>query len=200
MKTLIRCAPLAAVVAVVLLLYGVGHASDPLAVATANAAMRCPDGFTVTVHGLPAGSEPTSSLSESCVLELGIPAGATGAPGTAGPAGAPGTAGPPGTNGVSGYAQRSATVKSSKSNSSERLAATAKCPAGEKAIGGGASITAGKGEVFAITTSQPTPDGQGWRARLSGDLNLSKSNINKAVNPNLSKSILKVTVICAVVS
>ena len=189
MKTFIRCALPAGAVAVVLLLYGGGHASDPLAVATANAAVRCPDGFTVTVHGLPAGSEPTSSLSDSCVLELGIPAGATGAPGPAGTAG---------TNGVSGYALKTTTVKGSKSNSDNRLAAKAKCPAGKKAISGGASITAGKAAAFAITTSEPTPDGQGWRARLSGDLNLSKSNINRAL-PRRGTVFLRVTAICAVV-
>jgi hypothetical protein len=155
MKTLIRCAPLAAAVAVVLLLYGGGHASsDPLAVATANAAVRCPDGFTVTVHGLPAGSAPTSSLSDACVLDLGIPAGAMGAPGIAGPVGM---------NGVSGYALRTTTLNASKSNS-YRVAATAMCPAGKKAIGGGSSITGGDG-ILAVTTSQPTPNGQGWTAR-----------------------------------
>jgi hypothetical protein len=193
MKTLIRCAPLAAVLGMALFLYGGGRASDPLAVATANAAVRCPDGFTVSVHGLPAGSEPTSSLSASCVLELGIPTGATGAQGPAGT---------PGADGVSGYVQRTATVKSSKSNSSERLAATAKCPAGKKAIGGGArsTINTTKSNTFrsAITTSEPTPDGQGWRARLSGDLNLSKSNINRAGHRR-GTVFLRVTVICAVV-
>jgi hypothetical protein len=175
MKTLIRYALAAFVVAAVFLLYGRGHASDPLAVGVANAAARCPDGFTVEVHGLPAGSTPTSSLSDSCVLALGIPAGAAGAPGT---------------NGVSGYA-RTATVKSSKSNSSERLAAVAKCPAGKKAIGGGASVTAGRGEAFTITTSQPTPESQGWTARAVKI---------KSTKSNTSDRTLMVTAICAVVS
>ena len=194
MKTLVRSVSLAAIVAAVLLLHGGGHASSPFAVAVANAATRCPDGFTVKVHGLPAGSDPTSSLSASCVLDLGIPAGAKGPTGSAG---TPGSAGAPGTNGVSGYALRTATVKSSKSNTSERLAATATCPAGKKAIGGGASITARSGDYWVIPTSQPTPNGQGWSA-IAINLNSSKSN---KVNLNSSKSNrLAVTVICAVVS
>ena len=84
MKMLVRSASLAALVAAALLLYGGGNASDPLAVAVANAAVRCPDGFTVKTHGVPAGSEPTSSLSASCELDLGIPGGATGAAGPGG--------------------------------------------------------------------------------------------------------------------
>jgi hypothetical protein len=188
MKTLIRSAPLAATVAVVLLLYGGGHASDSLAAATANAATRCPEGFTVTVHGLPAGSQPTSSLSDSCVLELGIPAGATGAPGTAGLAGAPGTEGPAGTDGVSGYTQRTTIIRSKSNITNNRLAGTTKCPAGKKAIGGGAEITSGgKLIVEGITTSLPTPNGQGWTARA-------------AVKFSRDRVVLKVTAVCAAVS
>jgi hypothetical protein len=115
MKTLVGCTSLAAVVAVVLLLLGGGQASNPFAVAVADAAVKCPDGFTVKVHGLPAGSDPTSSLSASCVLDLGIPAGAKGPTGLAG---TPGPTGAPGTNGVSGYGPvvQSINLNSSKSN------------------------------------------------------------------------------------
>jgi hypothetical protein len=171
MKTLIRYAAVAAAVAVVLFLYGGSHASDPLTVAMANAATRCPDGFTVKAHSLPAGSDPTSSLSESCVLDFGIPAGTAGG------------------NGVSGYAL-STTVKSTKSNTSDRLAAVSMCPAGKKAIGGGAAVTGGARQVFTITTSQPTPDGQGWTA------------ITKWYNVKTNEKgrSMKVTAICAVVS
>ena len=198
MKTLIGSASLAAAVAVVVVLVGFGQASSPLAVAVANAATRCPDGFTVTVHGLAGGSQPTSSLSATCVLELGIPAGASGA---AGAAGTPGTAGPPG---LSGYTLRATTVKGSKSNSSERrnqlldhLLARATCPAGKTAIGGGARTTvksskSNSSERFAITTSEPTADGHGWVAEAS-NLNLSKSNINRSSDPTAT---LTVTAIC----
>lgn len=175
MRTLIGYASVAAGVAVVLFLYGGRHASDPLTVAVANAATRCPDGFTVRAHGLPAGSQPTSSLSETCVLDFGIPAGS------------------PGTNGVSGYARFSTSLKGSKSNSSERLATTATCPAGKKAIGGGASITTGRGELFAITASQPTADGQGWTATA-------RKTKWYNVKTNEKGRLLKVTAICAVMS
>jgi glycerate-2-kinase len=198
MKTLVGVASLAVVAAMVVLV-GFGRASSPLAVAVADAATRCPDGFTVTVHGLAGGSQPTSSLSASCVLDLGIPAG------TAGAAGTPGTAGPPG---LSGYTLRSTSVKSSKSNSSDRrnrlldhLLARAVCPAGKSAIGGGARTTvksskSNSNERFAITTSEPTPDGNGWLAEAS-NLNLSKSNINRSHDPGITW--LTVTAICVTI-
>ena len=199
MKTLVGFASLAAAVAVMVVLVGFGQASSPLAVAVANAATRCPDGFTVTVHGLAGGSQPTSSLSATCVLDLGIPAGTAGATGAAG---TPGTAGSPG---LSGYTLASTTVKSSKSNSSERrnrlldhLLARAMCPAGKTAIGGGARTTvksskSNSSDRFAITTSEPTPDGHGWVVEAS-NLNLSKSNINRSHDPGIT--LLTVTAIC----
>lgn len=189
-KTLVRSAAPAALVAAALLLYGGGKASDPLAVAAAEAATRCPDGFTVKVHGLPAGSAPTSSVSPTCELDLGIPGGATGAPGPTGT---------PGKNGFSGWVLTT-TVKSSKSNSSERLAAVATCPAGKKAIGGGASITAGRGAIYTIMTSGPTPNGQGWLVSVGKTKYNEKTNESSKSNSNeKKKERLKVTAICAVV-
>lgn len=190
MKILVRSASLAALVAAALLLYGGGRASDPLAVAVADAATRCPDGFTVKVHSVPAGSAPTSSVSPTCELNLGIPGGATG------PAGAPGT---PGKNGFSGWVTAT-TLKASKSNSSERLAAVAACPAGKKAIGGGASITAGRGAIYTIMTSEPTPNGQGWLVSVGKTKYNEKTNESSKSNSNeKKKERLKVTAICAVV-
>ena len=197
-KTLASATVLALAVVSVLLLQGGGQASDPLGVAVADAATACPGGFTVAVQGLPAGSPPTGSLSpaapDSCVLTLGIPAGAAGAAGAAG------------TNGVSGYVVKTADVISSDPQS---VAATATCPAGTKAIGGGGSVTATKGknmaarDGFAVTASGPTPDGGGWTVQ-SHNLNFSKSNVNgsrlNSHNLNLSKSNVNVTAICAAVA
>lgn len=201
MKILVRSASPAALVAAALLLYGGGRASAPLAVAVADAATRCPDGFTVKVHSVPAGSAPTSSVSPSCELDLGIPGGATG------PAGAPGT---PGKNGFSGWvlattlkaskSNSSEKVKSGKSNSSDRLAAVAECPAGKKAIGGGASITAGRGGIYTIMTSEPTPNGQGWLVSVGKTKYSEKTNeSSKSNSSEKKKERLKVTAICAVV-
>jgi hypothetical protein len=193
MKALVRCALLASAVTVVLALQGGGPASDLLGVAVANAATSCPGGFTVTVQGLPAGSQPTSSLTQttpgasSCVLSLGIPAGAAGAQGSTGG------------SGVSGYSEATSHV-SSKGNS---LDATANCPAGTKAMGGGPTITPGKGKLFAITSSGPTPGGGGWMVG-SINLNSSRSNIygprSNSINLNSSRSNIYLTVICAAVS
>jgi len=197
-KTLASATVLALAVVSVLLLQGGGRASDPLGVAVANAATTCPSGFTVAVQGLPAGSAPTSSLAaptpDSCVLTLGIPAGATGAAGAAG------------TSGVSGYVLKTAHVTSSDTHS---VTATATCPAGTKAIGGGGSVTVTKGkdmaarDGFAVTASEPTPNGGGWTVK-SSNLSLSRSNVNgtrlNSSNLELSKSNVNVTAICAAVA
>ena len=182
MKTLIGSASLAAAVTVVIVLVGFGRASSPLAVAVANAATRCPDGFTVTVHGLAAGSQPTSSLSAACVLELGIPAGRRG-------------------YGGDGWNRRpSGPVRlHARSNHGEELEVQL-----QRAPESAARSSAGPGDVpgredghrrrrqdhgeelqvqlqdrFAITTSEPTADGHGWVVEAS-NLNLSKSNINRS--------------------
>jgi hypothetical protein len=166
MKALLGFSAVAAVLAVVLLLHGAGHASSPFAVAVANAAVKCPDGFSsVSAHGLPAGSDPTATLSDKCALDFGIPAGTKGDKGDKGDTGAQGIAGPPG---VSGFGPAYATtVKSSKSNSSERTRATAKCPAGKRAVSGGYAITATIGGVLAPQTA----------AVSSIMLNSSRSNV-----------------------
>jgi hypothetical protein len=192
MKTLARCVPLAVVVAVVLLLHGVGGgASSPLAVAVAKAATVCPQGFTVTVVGLPAGSAPTSSLSEACVLTLGIPAGATGATGAAGAAGQAGAQGPPGASGLSGLARYSTT----KNVTTGLSTATAMCPRGKKAISGGAdSRVNSELEQVAITADEPTANDQGWTATTNSRA-VSTKGVSKRVRVSLT-----VTVICAVVA
>ncbi len=187
MKTFLGFASVAAVVAAALLLHGAGHASSPFAVALANAAVKCPNITDATAHGLPAGSAPTATLSDRCVLDFGIPAGATGATGAMG---APGAAGAPGTNGVSGYSLRSAKIEIDPKGGP--AVATAMCAPGKKAIGGGAEYSDG-GKSFpsaAITASKPTPNGQGWTAT---------ARVTVRHKPYQIAS-LKVTAVCAVVS
>jgi hypothetical protein len=80
MKVLLGFTAAGALLVAVLLLHGAGHGSSPFAVAVAKAATKCPDGFSsVGAHALPAGSQPTATLSSSCALEFGIPAGDKGA-------------------------------------------------------------------------------------------------------------------------
>jgi hypothetical protein len=208
MKALLGLSSVAAVLAAVLLLHGAGHASSPFAVAVANAAVKCPDGFSsVTAHGPPAGSAPTATLSDKCALDFGIPAGDKG---DKGDTGAQGSAGPPG---VSGFGPAYATsVKSSKSNSSDRTTATAKCPAGEKAVSGGYTIAATIGGVPAPQTAavravnlnssksnvyrnEPTADGSGWTVEAATSVKSGKSNSSDRV-----RVTLKVTANCAKVT
>jgi hypothetical protein len=158
---------------------------------------------------LPAGSQPTATLSASCALEFGIPAGEKGDKGDAGPAGAAGSPG------VSGYAPALASsVKSSKSNTSERIRteATARCPAGEKVLNGGYVIGATVNGVPATQTAavrsinlnssrsniyrdEPTADGIGWVVAAVTTVKGSKSN-----SSDRDRVTLKVTANCAKVS
>jgi hypothetical protein len=191
MKTFLGFASIAAVVAAALLLHGAGHASSPFAVALANAAVKCPNITDATAHGLPAGSAPTATLSDRCVLDFGIPAGAKG---DTGAAGIQGVAGTPGKDGVSGYGQVVSRVNlnSSKSNV---YRAKATCPVGKKAIGGGAEYSTDRGIDFpnvAIAASEPTPSGQGW-STVAINLNSSKSNRTGTIH-------IKVTAVCIAVS
>lgn len=55
------------------------------------------DGFSsVSAHGLPAGSDPTTTPSSLCALDFGIPGGDKGDAGAAGTPGKPGARGSPG--------------------------------------------------------------------------------------------------------
>jgi hypothetical protein len=90
------------------------------------------------------------------------PAGEQGAAGPAGPKGDKGDPGATGASGVSGYE----VVLSSKVVNNVSLADhTAVCPAGKKALGGGATsnaLSALNGPFLAL--SRPLPDGSGWQA------------------------------------
>ena len=208
MKALLGFAAVGAVLAAVLLLHGAGHGSNPFAVAVAKAATRCPDGFSsVSAHGLPAGSQPTATLSSSCALDFGIPAGDKGDKGD------PGAAGAAGAPGLSGYTQVVARTQlnSSKSNI-YRTAATARCPAGEKVLSGGYVIAATVNGAPATQTAsvrgsnlnssksnafrnEPTADGNGWTVgAVTAVITSTRSNTFRA------KVTLKVTANCAKVS
>jgi hypothetical protein len=191
MKALLGFASVAAVAVAVLLLHGAGHASSPFAVALANAAVKCPNITDATAHGLPAGSAPTATLSASCVLDFGIPKGDKG---DTGPAGAQGAAGTAGTNGVSGYVMRVNYTDARRGSKQAALTATAKCPAGKKAVGGGVSVATDGGKSFpnvAITESQPTPNGNGWTAAIR--------RLPIVITPRPPTFTLTVTAVCALV-
>jgi hypothetical protein len=88
------------------------------------------------------------------------PKGATGAKGSNGPAGPAGAAGPTGPSGISGWQY----VVSAGQDVPHGLThgATAECPSGKKALGGGASST---DSIYSrITESAPTNPGTGWFA------------------------------------
>ncbi len=96
------------------------------------------------------------------------PPGPAGPAGPAGPQGPEGPQGPAGPSGVSGY--EVVTVCSPADcggNVNDTKAAIASCPAGKKAIGGGASVDILP--VVALNTSVPFPQGSpaptGWLAR-----------------------------------
>ena len=76
------------------------------------------------------------------------------------PAGAQGPAGPQGPPGASGLQLISG---SGASNSSSPKSQQQDCPAGKRAVGGGAVIT-GSGTNTFLSTSRPTDPGTGWTA------------------------------------
>lgn len=212
MKALLGLGAAGAMLAVFLLLHGAGHGSSPFAVAVARAATKCPDGFSsVSAHGLPAGADPTATLSDSCALSFGIPAGAKGDAGATGAPGAPGAAGPPG---VTNFGPVGAvTVKSTKSNSSYRVVteATARCPSGEKALGGGYAISVTVDGAPARQTAavravnlnssksnayknEPTGDGTGWTVGVVTVVTPARIGPG---HTHFSHVILKVTANCA---
>lgn len=85
------------------------------------------------------------------------PTGPRGATGSAGPQGPAGPAGPAGPSGIGGWEYRvsdGVVVPPSVGRDAQ-----ANCPAGKKALGGGASST---GQVTFVVNSAPTDDGTGW--------------------------------------
>jgi hypothetical protein len=91
------------------------------------------------------------------------PQGPQGDKGPQGPKGDRGPAGPEGPPGMSGYQIVS---QSSGGGSPDHQSATATCPAGKKAVGGGAYLAASAATYFpvAIDMSQPAGGGTGWMA------------------------------------
>jgi hypothetical protein len=115
-------------------------------------------GTSYAVTALPRNSVGTAQLKAHAVtrgkLARGLAhAGRRGRKGVPGPAGAIGPAGPAGPSGMSGLAI--------VDNGGTLGAAT--CPAGKRAIGGGAHATGGNGNGV-LVSSEPTSDGRGWTA------------------------------------
>jgi hypothetical protein len=209
MKALLGIAAAGAVLAAVLLLHGAGHGSSPFAVALARAATKCPDGFnSVSAHGLPAGSDPTAILSDKCDLEFGIPAGAKG---DTGASGAPGATGSPGLTDFHPVSARVTGKPIIKSNNGRiATAATAQCPSGEKALGGGYTIATLVNGVPATQTAavravklnssksnayrnEPTADGTGWVVAAVTTVTTSSSSARVLVTLNVTANCAKLS-------
>ena len=91
--------------------------------------------------------------------------GPMGPAGPIGPQGPPGPAGPPGPSGVVGV--HVVTATDSESGNNEPISATAECPAGEVAVGGGYNVST-TGNAPNVVVSQSVPLGTnpptGWIA------------------------------------
>lgn len=115
-------------------------------------------GTSYAVAALPRNSVGTAQIKARAVtkgkLATGLstagPRGAAGATGPAGAAGAPGLSGVEIVTGGDGYTS----------------SAQAVCPAGKRAIGGGA-VSGGVSPVY-LTRSFPAPDGASWLAGSAG--------------------------------
>lgn len=92
-----------------------------------------------------------------------LPAGATGAPGPQGPAGPQGAPGAQGAPGISGYV---VVREYSAFNSDDVKDVYATCPAGTRAIGGGALVNQPSGHAVALKKSLASPpDERAWYAQ-----------------------------------
>jgi len=107
----------------------------------------------------PAG--PQGPKGDTGERGLAGPTGPKGETGSAGPQGAPGPAGVQGPSGTNGLAERvSAGREIPSGNTGVEYVG---CPAGKKALGGGAS---GSDYRAHVSTSAPGNDGLGWFARF----------------------------------
>jgi hypothetical protein len=86
------------------------------------------------------------------------PAGPKGDTGPGGPQGTPGPAGPRGPSGISGW-EYQVSLPGTSIPSGDTDGTQVYCPSGKKALGGGASVTAGNTYVV---SSAPTTGGTGW--------------------------------------
>jgi hypothetical protein len=118
------------------------------------------------VNGFKASRIPTAGR----LLVLGpggkfpVTVGAVGPSGPAGPAGATGPAGPSGPQGPQGVIGGQVVSSQSESNSAGLKQLTVNCPAGKRAISGGADASTGASAPVAVTRSRPSSDGSGWQA------------------------------------
>ena len=120
----------------------------------------------------------TRSLRANDFARGQLPVGARGAPGATGPAGAPGANGAQGLPGVVGAVTVQRTDFGLTDGTSS--GASVPCPAGTRAIGGGASIAAPTSEDIHATVSRPDRTGvapldgetfTGWRVAYVNPLN-----------------------------
>lgn len=101
----------------------------------------------------------TDTLTTGDVLDA-LKGAVQGAPGREGPAGPAGPAGPQGSPGLANVTVEQADGPTTSGPG--YTGATARCPDGERAIGGGGRFDAA-GDVGAVMTqSMPTDDGNGW--------------------------------------
>jgi hypothetical protein len=125
------------------------------------------NGRRSTLAGAP-GTIPVVGKSGKLPTSIGTvglqgPVGPKGDKGLQGPKGDKGAAGPAGSPGMSGYQLVS---QSSEGGSATHRTATATCPAGKKAVGGGAYLAASAASYYpvAIDASQPAGGGTSWIA------------------------------------
>jgi Collagen triple helix repeat (20 copies) len=95
--------------------------------------------------------------------------GPSGLPGSPGPPGPPGATGPPG---VSGYLLVTA---ESATDSTTPKGATAVCPGGRKAVGGGGEVVGSTPPQVALQGTVPLAGGVGWQA-FAGETSATAAN------------------------
>ena len=126
-------------------------------------------GTSYAVTALPPNSVGTAQLKRHAVTKGKLARGVV----IAGPRGRKGAPGPPGAPGAAGAAGVSGLVI--VDNAGGQLGA-ATCPAGKRALGGGAHAFGGNG-TGALVSSEPTSDGTGWTATAESVTGLAQTSV-----------------------
>ena len=107
---------------------------------------------TLTGSDVASGALRSAPIAEGSLAraDVGAAQGPSGPAGPAGPAGPTGAAGPTGTTALVTRLSRDEII-----TSGQNLTATASCPAGEVAVGGGAGLTAQQDDLVAIKYDRP---------------------------------------------
>jgi hypothetical protein len=166
------------VVATLLCFSVIGFVQQAFAQTAPQASQGCYVPSSGVVYVIGVQGAPTACAQGHTLITLQGPKGDTGAQGPAGVKGEPGSAGPPGSNGVSGW--ELASHLSNMIAPGATGSATAMCPSGKRAMGGGyvlMQVTNDANNGIVVFSGPNTTTGEGWSVSVR---NPSTSTISRS--------------------